>query len=258
MCDNSRKKEIQNGFLNVLDMNQNLIKRSYDQLFGSHYPDILYLQRDRPHNYNLLLKVIAFFVLLTVSPVLTLLPIYPILYILLSYSFNGGEAFSSGVGRMNVMWIILLYIYYITSITTNKRPTEFAGSFGYIGMFMALTPIMLFLSWYYASPVSIHDTIAGTYNSFMGKSPFVRGGIAFTNMRCPGDTMARIDGCKTMEQIGSGLASDFFGIGLSGAIILILTGLLVISILALWWSPVITNERELKPSNPLRLLLHRT
>jgi hypothetical protein len=239
-------------------MSQNMVKRSYDQLFGKHYPDILYLQRDRPHNYNLFLKVIALFVLMSVSPVLTLLPIYPLLYILLSYSFNGSEAFSSGVGRMNVMWIILLYIYYITSITTNKRAIDFAGSFGFVGLFMGLTPVMLFLSWYYASPVSIHDTIAGTYNSLLGKSPFTRGGIAFTSMRCPGDTMARIDGCKSVEQIGSGIFTDFFGIGISGAIIIILSSLLILSLIALWWSPVLTNERELKQSNPMRVLLHST
>jgi len=225
-------------------MSQNLIKRSYDQLFGSHYPDILYLQRDRPHNYNLFLKVIAFFVLLSVSPILSVLPIYPILYILLSYNFDGSEAFSSGVGRMNVIWIIVLYLYYITSLSTNKQVTDIAGSFGYIGIFMSLTPVMLFLSWYYASPVSIHDTIAGTYNSLMGKSPFVRGGVGFTTMRCPADTVARIDGCKTVgEQVGTGL-NDFFGIGLSGAVILILAGLLIVALFALWWSPVLMSENE--------------
>lgn len=238
-------------------MSQNLIKRSYDQLFGSHYPDILYVQRDRPHNYNLFLKIIAFFVLLSVSPILSLLPIYPLLYILLSYNFDGSEAFSSGVGRMNVIWIIVLYLYYITSVSTNKKTTDFAGSFGYIGLFMGLTPIMLFMSWYYAAPVSIHDTIAGTYNSLMGKSPFVRGGIGFTTMRCPSDTIARIDGCKTVgEQTGSGL-SDFFGIGLSGAIIVILSGLLIMLLVALYWSPVLTGEKEftkLKQYNPLKIL----
>ena len=238
-------------------MSQNLIKRSYDQLFGSHYPDILYLQRDRPHNYNLFLKIIAFFVLLSVSPILTLLPIYPLLYILLSYNFDGSEAFSSGVGRMNVLWIIILYLYYITSISINKSPADIGGSFGYIGIFMSLTPIMLFMSWYYAAPVSIHDTIAGTYNTLTGKSPLVRGGIGFTTMRCPGDTVARIDGCKTVgEQTANGLG-DFFGIGLSGAIILILVGLLIIALVALWWSPVLTGEKELtklKQYNPLRLL----
>lgn len=237
-------------------MSQNLIKNSYDQLFGSHYPDILYVQRDRPHNYNLFLKIIAFFVLLAIVPILTILPIYPILYILLSYNFNGSEAFSSGVGKMNVLWIILLYLYYITSVSTNKRSTDFAGSFGYIGMFMSLTPIMLFLSWYYASPVSIHDTIAGTYNSLMGKSPFVRGGIGFTTMRCPTDTIARINGCKNVgEQTGNGLG-EFFGIGLSGALIMVLVGLLLTMLLALWWSPVLTGERELtklKQYNPMKL-----
>lgn len=241
-------------------MSQNLIKRSYDQLFGSHYPDILYVQRDRPHNYNLLLKIIAFFVLLSIAPILSLIPIYPLLYILLSYNFDGSEAFSSGVGRMNVIWIIILYLYYITSVSTNKKATDFAGSFGYIGLFMGLTPVMLYMSWYYASPVSIHDTIAGTYNSLMGKSPFVRGGIGFTTMRCTGDTIARIDGCKTIgEQTGNGL-SDFFGIGISGAIILILSGLLMMSLVALWWSPVLTGEKELtklKQYNPMRILYNR-
>lgn len=230
-----------------------MIKRSYDQLFGQHYPDILYIQRDRPHNYNLFLKIIAFFILLVVVPLLTILPIYPILYILMSYNFNGSEAFSSGVGKMNIYWIVLLYIYYITSIGLSSN-----GSVGYIGLFMGLTPIMLFLSWYYASPVSVHDTIAGAYNSLMGKSPFVRGGIAFTTMRCPGDTMARVEGCiSTGEQTGSGLG-NFFGIGISGAIILFLSCLLILSLLALWWSPVLVGERKLKQESNVKYMIHQS
>jgi hypothetical protein len=232
-------------------MSQNLIKRSYDQLFGEHYPDILYYQRDRPHNYNLFLKIIAFFVLLAIVPILTMIPIYPILYILLSYNFNGTEAFSSGVGRMNILWIIVLYVYYITSVSTNKRAEDFAGSFGYIGMFMGLTPIMLYLSWYYASPVSIHDTIAGAYNSLMGKSPFMRGGIAFTNMRCAGDTASKIQGSISIEHTGGGMLPDFFGIGFSGAIILILSGILMTFILLLWMFP--SHVSKLNSSNRITL-----
>lgn len=249
MCDEARKEEEKNGFLNVLDMSQNTIKRSYDQLFGQHYPDILYIQRDRPHNYNLFLKMIALIVLIVLLPILTVLPIYPILYILMSYNFDGSEAFSSGVGRMNVIWIISLYIYYISSVSSN--------SFGYVGIFMGLTPIMLLLSWYYASPVSIHDTIAGTYNSLMGKNPFVRGGIAFTSMRCPGDTLSRLDGCKTVEQIGSGYMSDFFGIGLSGAFMIIIGALLIITLFVLWRYPVSTDVKELKQNERHRILLQK-
>lgn len=226
---------------------QEAIKTSYTQLFGRHFPDILYYQRDRPHYYNLFLKGIALVVLLIAVPILTLLPIYPLLYILLMYGFDGSAAFSSGTGRMNVLWIVVLYFYYIfgfSKMSSKSSGGDLGGSIGFNGLFMGLTPILLFLTWFYAAPVSIHDTLASTFNGLTGSSPFLRGGIGFTNMRCAGDVVSRIEtlagGGGGVEQVGKGLVEDitgiFGGIGLSGLTIIVLLSLVVGGLLFLFWA----------------------
>jgi hypothetical protein len=227
---------------------QEAIKTSYTQLFGRHFPDILYYQRDRPHYYNLFLKGIALVVLIVAVPILTLLPIYPLLYILLMYSFDGTAAFSSGTGRMNVLWIVVLYFYYIfgfSKMSGKSSGGDLGGSIGFTSLFMGLTPILLFLTWFYAAPVSIHDTLASTFNGLTGASPFLRGGIGFTNMRCAGDVVSRIEslaggGAGGIEQVGGGLIEDiggiFGGIGLSGLAIIALLSLVVGGLLFLFWA----------------------
>lgn len=241
-----------------MSVSQDAIRKSYDQLFGTHYPDILYVQRDRPHNYNLFLKIISLFILFAVTPIISLIPIYPVLYILLSYGFNGSEAFSSGVGKMNILWIVILYIYYITSFASSRRTEDILGSFGFVGLFMALTPIMLYMSWYYAAPVSIHDTMAGAYNSLMGKNPFVRGGIAFTSMKCPTDTSVRIEGCITGGgQIGKGIKTPIFGFGFSWAIIFGLLSLVLLGLFGLLWTSATIRKNKLKSNTTLKLKLYK-
>lgn len=222
---------------------QEAIKTSYTQLFGRHFPDILYYQRDRPHYYNLFLKGIALVVLFITVPVLTLLPIYPLLYILLMYSFDGAAAFSSGTGRMNVLWIVVLYFYYIfgfSKMSGKSSGGDLGGSIGFTSLFMGLTPILLFLTWFYAAPVSIHDTLASTFNGLTGASPFLRGGIGFTNMRCAEDVVARIESLAGGGQVGGGLMEDigglFGGIGLSGLAIIALLSLVVGGLLFLFWA----------------------
>ena len=223
---------------------QEAIKTSYTQLFGRHFPDILYYQRDRPHYYNLFLKGIALVVLFIAVPILTLLPIYPLLYILLMYGFDGSAAFSSGTGRMNVLWIVVLYFYYIfgfSKMSSKSSGGDIGGSIGFNGLFMGLTPILLFLTWFYAAPVSIHDTLASTFNGLTGSSPFLRGGIGFTNMRCAGDVVSRIETLAGGgEQVGKGLVEDitsiFGGIGLSGLTIIVLLSLVIGGLLFLFWA----------------------
>lgn len=230
------------------------IKDSYDQLFRPIYPDIMYVQPDRPHNYNLFLKIIALVVLLAVSPLLTMLPVYPLLYVLMSYNFNGSEAFASGVGKMNVIWVVLLYVYYISSVALNNKREDAYGSIGYISVFMGLTPILLFLSWYYAAPVSVHDTIASSYNTLMGKSPFVRGGIGYTSMRGPDTVINQIETLRG-GQIGGGIG-DFFGIGISGAIMVFLGSLIILTLLGLWWIPYHHEDTELNQDIKARIITH--
>lgn len=223
---------------------QEAIKTSYTQLFGRHFPDILYYQRDRPHYYNLFLKGIALVVLFIAVPILTLLPIYPLLYILLMYGFDGSAAFSSGTGRMNVLWIVVLYFYYIfgfSKMSSKSSGGDIGGSIGFNGLFMGLTPILLFLTWFYAAPVSIHDTLASTFNGLTGSSPFLRGGIGFTNMRCAGDVVSRIETLAGGgEQVGKGLVEDitsiFGGIELSGLTIIVLLSLVIGGLLFLFWA----------------------
>lgn len=241
-----------------MSVSQDAIRKSYDQLFGTHYPDILYVQRDRPHNYNLFLKIVALLILFVVTPIISLIPIYPVLYILLVYGFNGSDAFSSGVGKMNILWIVILYVYYITSFTSSRRTEDILGSFGFVGLFMALTPIMLYMSWYYATPVSIHDSIAGAYNSLMGKHPFVRGGVAFTTMKCPTDTNIRIEGCMSAgEQVGKGLDLPLFGIGFSWVMIFALLSLVLIGLFGLLWTSSLSRQSKLKQQNKYKLKLHK-
>lgn len=222
-------------------LTQESLKTSYNQLFGRHYPDILYVQADRPHNYNLLLKIVALLILLVVIPILTLLPIYPLLYILMMYNFDGTAAFSSGTGRMNVFWIGLLYFYYIfgfTKMNKNSSGADFIGSIGFNSLFMGLTPIFILLTWYYASPVSIHDTIAATYNSLTGGLPFLRGGIGFTNMRCPGDVLQQVELLGgNIDQIGGGMGDGLLSSlgGLSGILMIVLMGIIIGGILLLFW-----------------------
>ena len=78
------------------------VRNSYTQLFAEQIPEILFYQRDRPHYFNLFLKGIGLILLLVVTPILTLLPVYPFLYILLLNRFNPSTAFGGGTGKMNL------------------------------------------------------------------------------------------------------------------------------------------------------------
>lgn len=234
---------------------QETIKNSYTQLFGRHFPDILYYQRDRPHYYNLFLKGVALVIIIIAIPILTLLPIYPILYILMMYSFDGNAAFASGTGRMNVLWIAVLYFYYIfgfSKMSAKSSGSDIGGSIGFNSLFMGLTPILLILTWFYAAPVSIHDTIASTFNTLTGASPFLRGGIGFTNMRCAGDVVSRIESLAgaSVEQVGGGsgimetIGGVFGGIGLSGLAIIMMMMIVIGGLVGLFWIRYYENKIE--------------
>lgn len=234
--------------MTTVQITQDLLRKSYSQLFGTHYPDILYVQRDRPHNYNLFLKIIALIILFVVMPILTVMPIYPLLYILVMYDFDGAQAFSSSAGSMNLWWILILYAYYIYGAVYFKS----VGFYSYISLFMGMTPIFLLLSWYYAAPVSIHDTIAGIYNSLMKTQPFMKNGIGFTSMRCAADTNLRLVELGGSEMTGSGY-SDLFGIGFSGITIIILVSLILISGFFVFWSSLTIQKQQLKRNDNVKV-----
>ena len=90
-----------------------LFKNSYNLLFTEQIPEVLFYQRDRPHYYNLLLKLIAFFILMAVIVPLTILPLYPFISVLLTNNFRLSQAFGGSTGTMNLYWIGLLYLFYI-------------------------------------------------------------------------------------------------------------------------------------------------
>lgn len=226
---------------------QDFLRKSYSQLFGVHYPDIRYIQQDRPHLYNLFLKIIALVILLIALPLLTALPVYPILYILTMYDFNGAEAFSSGVGSMNIWWIVILYVYYIYGAFYFGM-----GFYGFVALFMGLTPLFVILSWYYASPVSIHDILAGTYNSIMKTQPFSTNGIGFTVMRCAADTNIRLVEAGSTDAVAEGITS-LFGIGISGVAILLLVCLILISAFFVYWSSLTIQSHQLKQDANVRV-----
>jgi hypothetical protein len=239
--------------MTTAQITQDFLRKSYSQLFGTHYPDILYVQLDRPHNYNLFLKFIALGILLLVIPILSVIPIYPLLYILVMYDFDGAQAFSSGVGSMNIWWLLILYIYYIFGIQYFGS----TGFYSYIGIFMGLTPIFLILSWYYAVPVSIHDVFAGTYNSIMKTQPFMQNGIGFSTMRCAGDTNSRLLEFVGQDGVAGGF-TDVFGIGFSGITIVMLVCLILISGFFVYWSSLTIQNHQLKRREDINVRIHST
>jgi len=165
---------------------------------------------------------------------------------------------------MNVLWIAVLYFYYIfgfSKMSSKSSGADFGGSIGFNSLFMGLTPILIFLTWFYAAPVSVHDTIASTFNTLTGASPFLRGGIGFTNMRCTGDVVARIESLATggggvAEQVGGGLMDDvgsiFGGVGLSGLAIIVLVTIIVSGLLFLFWLRYYTNSMECSLDDKLK------
>jgi hypothetical protein len=246
----------------MVSIGEEAIRDSYTQLFAEQIPEILFYQRDRPHYFNLFLKGIALVVVLSVAPVLTLLPIYPFLYVLLLHKFNPSSAFGGGTGRLNLYWIAILYVFYIFSAgkfvggvsSGTSNATNTVGSSGFVGIMMGLTPVMLLLTWYYAMPVSVHDAIASMYNSMMGKGMFETGWIPYSYVRCPTDVISRLEklgagsgggGSGGGGQVGGGLSSmTFFGMGLSGTAIFILAMLLITMIFAYMW--ILWKSREIE------------
>lgn len=239
----------------MVSIGEEAIRNSYTQLFAEQIPEILFYQRDRPHYFNLFLKGIALIIVLSVAPVLSLLPIYPFLYVLLLHKFNPSSAFGGGTGRLNLYWIAILYVFYIFSAgkfvggvsSGTSNTTNTVGSSGFVGIMMGLTPVMLLLTWYYAMPVSVHDAIASMYNSMMGKEMFETGWIPYSYVRCPTDVISRLEklGAGGGGQMGGGISSmTFFGIGLSGTAIFILAMLLITMIFAYMW--ILWKSREIE------------
>lgn len=225
------------------------IRNSYTQLFAEQIPEFLFYQRDRPHYFNLLIKIIALFILLALIPILTILPIYPFLYVLLINNFNTNSAFGGSSGKINLYWIGALYLFYIFNMgslfggKTSGTATKVAGGSAFVGLMMGITPLMVLLTWWYAMPVSIHDAVASIYNSVFDKMPFSKGWISYSHTHCPGDVNARLISCGD-PMSGSGLDLTLFGIGLSGSGLVVLSTILIMMIVAYIW--ILWKSRQIE------------
>jgi hypothetical protein len=233
-----------------------LFKNSYNLLFTEQIPEVLFYQRDRPHYYNLVLKLIALLILIAVIVPLTILPVYPFISVLLTNNFRLSKTFGGGTGTMNLHWIGLLYLFYIFHMTNtiggassgSGSVSDGAGGGIYIGLFMALTPIALLLTWYYAMPVTIHNAFVEIYNSIYGTHPLLPGGIAYSTMRCPSDVQTRLAEClkaPATEGGGIGDAFNIMGMGLTDMIIVALVGIVLTLVIAYVWSyrlDTLTND----------------
>lgn len=248
---------------NEILISPGLLERSYNQLFSEQIPEVLFYQRDRPHYYNLLLKIIILFILLSFTLPLTVLPVFPFLSILLNNNFDIGKALGGGVGKMNLHWIGFLYFYYLY-LTTNT----FTGSGGihdsvgggiFISTFMLLTPISILLTWYYAQPVSIHDFFSKIYNSASGIHPLMKGGIAFSNMRCPSDTITRLEELGAPQSGGVRMDKfNIFGFGISDLMVVILIGILLTLLIIYIYSLRCLDNEDDKLNTNLKVYLSNT
>lgn len=224
-----------------------LFKNSYDLLFTEQIPEVLFYQRDRPHYYNLMLKLIALAILMAVIVPLSILPLYPFISVLLTNNFSLSKTFGGGTGTMNLYWIGVLYLFYIFHMSnTIGGVTSGTGSVAdgtgggiYVGLFMALTPIALLMTWYYAMPVTIHNAFVEIYNSIYGTHPFLSGGVAYSTMRCPGDVQTRLAECrKATVAEGSGIGGSFqiLGMGFTEMVITGLIGVILSLVIVYVWS----------------------
>jgi len=231
---------------NTTLVSPDLMKRSYSLLFTENIPEVLFYQRDRPHYYNLMLKMIGLMVLLAVIVPLTILPIYPLISVLLTNNFSVSDSFAGGSGTMNLRWMGLLYLFYIfhmgNTLGTSQgsgSTTDSVGGGIYVALFMSLTPIALLMTWYYAMPVTIHDAIVEIYNSIFRKHPLLPGGIAYSTMRCPMDVQTRIAECSTAPtHDGGGIGDSFkiFGMGFTDMLLVGLVGTALTLVVAYAWS----------------------
>jgi hypothetical protein len=238
--------------------NPDILKKSYTLLFAEQIPEVLFYQRDRPHYYNLLLKLIALCILLAVMVPLTLLPIYPFLSVFLANNFSVSNSFSGGAGKMNLYWIGLMYIFYIfhmgntVSGTTNgtSSVTDNTGSGIYLASFMGLTPIALLLTWYYAMPVTIHDGFIDIYNNIYETHPLLAGGIPYSSMKCPSDVQTRLMNSRGSSMSGSGDSFQILGMGFTELIIAGLIGVVLSLVVVYIWSSRLDTLSELNANTP--------
>lgn len=208
---------------------------SYRNIFRFQIPELLAEKSDRFHLYDLAIKILIGFILLAITPLLTFLPIYPILYLFITYKFDILQPFSGSVGNMNTQWLYYIYGYLILGVLGLRTGMDFTFYGMFATAFFAFTPIFIFLVWWYAEPVSIHDIIANLFNERRNILPFANGGVAYSTMRCPADVNSQLQ--DLTSQSGSGYFSDSlrkaFGLSTTGTIVLILTGLLFIATIVL-------------------------
>ena len=224
-----------------------LFKNSYDLLFTEQIPEVLFYQRDRPHYYNLMLKLIALFILMAIIVPITIIPLYPVLSVLLTHNFKLSSSFGGSTGKMNLYWIGILYLFYIFHMgNTIGGVSSGSGSLSdntgggiYIGLFTSLTPIALLLTWYYAMPTTIHNAFVQIYNSIYELHPLLSGGVAYNTMRCPSDVQTRLAEClKASPKEGSGIGDSFkiLGMGFTDMVITGLIGIVLTLVVAYAWS----------------------
>jgi len=178
---------------------------------------------------------------------LTILPLYPFISVLLTNNFRLSKTFGGGTGTMNLYWIGLVYLFYIFHMGNTiggasngtSNVADGAGGGIYIGLFMALTPIALLLTWYYAMPMTIHNVFVEIYNSIYGTHPLLSGGVAYSTMRCPSDVQTRLAEClKAPSTEGGGIGDSFkiMGMGIADMAITGLIGIVLTLVVAYAWS----------------------
>jgi hypothetical protein len=207
---------------------------SYRNIFRFHVPELLAEKADRFHLYDFFIKLIIGFIFLIITPLITFLPIYPILYLFITYQFNIQTPFSGKIGEMNSSWVLYIYAYLILGGLGLQSGLDITFFTMFTMIFFLLTPIMITLLWWYAEPVSIHDLLASFINEQRDLLPFSNGGIAYSTMRCPGDVLSQLQ--TLTSQQGSGYIDSLknvFGLSTTGIIVIILTGLLFIATIIL-------------------------
>jgi hypothetical protein len=212
-----------------MSLNQKIFD-SYRNIFRFQVPELLAEKADRFHLYDFVIKLIIGFIFLIITPLLSFLPIYPLLYLFITYQFDFQKPFSGKIGEMNSSWLLYLYAYLIfggLGISSGLDVTFYSM---FASIFFLLTPIMVVLLWWYAEPVSIHDVLASIFNEQRNILPFGTGGVAYSTMRCPSDVMGQLE--TLTSQQGSGYLDSLrnvFGLSTTGLIVIILTGLLFIA-----------------------------
>jgi hypothetical protein len=233
-----------------MSLNQKIYD-SYRNIFRFQIPELLAEKADRFHLYDFVIKLLIGFLFLIITPLITILPIYPILYLFITHKFSIQSALSGKIGEMNVNWLYLLYAYLILGIIGLQSGLDITFYSMFTSVFFILTPIMIALLWWYAEPVSIHDIFANIINEQRNVLPFANGGIAYSTMRCPADVNSHLESLTSQQ--GSGYLDSLkqvFGLSTSGIFILALTGLLfittIIFILSMYIYPDNTRESNHK------------